>query len=156
MLKTLLGTIALLFVLVGTAAGCITPGTLETIFLDQPLPAEIPRMDPLYGTTAPVVAKITVTQIIHDPNDPAQIHASGVRKFYGYVVSARVEYVLSGVLGPGDIRMIAPGGDCGDKLRVGSTGIVAGRLETSPEGERQLVVLSENSHDRRARTPSPK
>jgi hypothetical protein len=156
MLRHLLGTIALLFLLVDHAAGCTRVGT-GTIFLDQPLPGIIPPVDPLYGVTAPVIAGITVTRIIHDPNDPTQTYVSGGRKFYGYyVVDVRVEYVLSGVLAQDDIRMIAPGGSCGPELRVGSAGIVAGRLETSPEGERQLVALLESRHDRHARTTPPK
>jgi hypothetical protein len=156
MLRTLLGTIALLLLLVGNAAGCTRAGT-GTIFLDQSVAGIIPPVDPLYGVTAPVIAGITVTRIFYDPNDQTQTYVSGGRKFYGYyVVDVRVQYVLRGVLGQDDIRMIAPGGNCDDHLRVGSIGIVAGRLETSAEGERQLVALLENRHDRHARSTSLK
>lgn len=115
-------------VLVGAAHACFSPASIKTVFFDT-----ISTPD-----DASVVLRIRVTRIeepitryTHDSDLP-----DGT-----YLARAEVLQVIKGAVDQSVITIVAPGSDCEDILKVGRTGIIAGRFRTSREGQLQLVLI---------------
>lgn len=145
MIRALVFTTSLLCFLVSNAAGCVVSDSFGTIFFE-----ETPR-----GTNAPIVAKITITQIVSEPVASYDARSNDPYRLF-YVAIARVDQVLKGGFDRDSIMIVAPGGDCNLKLRTGATGMVAGSLEISAQGELQLILVSESAEQRRMQEFPPK
>jgi hypothetical protein len=128
----------------GIAAGCCScspalacpgPSSERTIIFNH-VPTDV---------DAPVIAEVTIIDMKPlDLQDPANL--SGMA-----VMNARVENVIKGQIGKGTLQIVTPLGDCSNGFGVGSHGFVAGELRSDPNGNSELVAISENVRKANAR-----
>jgi hypothetical protein len=120
--------VALLCCLGNHALACGGPSLERTIVFNY-APTDI---------DAPVIVEMTIINMIPDLRDLSGFTGSSA------VINARVENVIKGEIAQGLLKVIAPLTDCSNGFGVGSHGFVAGALQSDPNGNVELVAVSEN------------
>jgi hypothetical protein len=135
MRPTTLATVWLFCALMGSANACFSDDSHQTIFY------KIPPTPP----AGLIVAKIIITRLIFVPTER---YRSDLGVPVGsYVAEANVTQVLKGEMTDDNITVVARGTDCDDVLKVGASGVVVGRLQQSPQGTRQLLLIPQSVQD---------
>ncbi|WGD48589.1 hypothetical protein QA641_23325 [Bradyrhizobium sp. CB1650] len=117
------------------AFACLSPSLERTIIFNH-VPTDV---------DAPVIAEVTIVDMTPDLRDLATFTGTMA------VMSARVENVIKGKIGEGQLKIVTPLSDCSNGFGAGVRGFVAGELSSDANGNSELVAVSENVRKANAR-----
>lgn len=125
----------LLFFSVAETTACIFLQSERTILFDE--------RDLREGIDGEAIVDVTIAGVSRTPD-------------HRFIALARINKVMKGAITGDDLRIVVVPSSCDRGLEAGSRGIVVGAITRGPEGDLEVIAISETFFDRYRRRPHSK